>query len=147
MKLNTLFKETIYVENRRLLMKNRSREENDGEMHLKEWVWRWQLDSSGSKSTPQTYSCGQSNKPSVSINCIEFPLLRRPQEEVVRILRMSTLHILYRLRLFSIALQSGGLSHQLKALVVSKGYHKGIIINTIVNKARRLQMYTNKLER
>jgi hypothetical protein len=39
---------------------------------------------------------------------------------------------------FSIALQSGGLSHQLKALVVSKGYHKDIIINTIANKARRL---------
>jgi len=68
----------------------------------------------------------------------EFPLLRRPQEEVSRIVRMSTLQILHRLHLFSTALQSGGLSHQLKALVVNKGYHKVIIINTRVNKARRL---------
>jgi hypothetical protein len=83
-------------------------------------------------------SCGHSNKPSISINCMEFPLLRRPQEEVARIVRMSTLQILQHLRLFSIALQSGGISHQLKALVVSKGYQKGIIINITVNKARRL---------
>ena len=72
------------------------------------------------------------------MNFMEFALLRRPQEEVAGIVRMSTFHILPPLRLFSIALQSGGLSHQLKALVVSKGYHKGIIINIIVNKARRL---------
>ena len=68
----------------------------------------------------------------------EFHLLRRPQEEVARIVRMSTPQILHRLHLFSIAIQSGGLSHQPKELVVSKGYHKGIIINTIVIKARRL---------
>ena len=39
---------------------------------------------------------------------------------------------------FSIVLQSGGLNYQLKALVVSKRYHKVSITNTIVNKARRL---------
>jgi hypothetical protein len=35
-KRNTLFNETIYGENKKLLMKSRRRWKNDGEMHLKE---------------------------------------------------------------------------------------------------------------
>ena len=45
----------------------------------------------------------------------EFPLLQRPQEEATRIVRMRTLQILHRLHLYLIALQSGGLNHQLKS--------------------------------